>query len=159
AGDTIENAASFAYSSVAFPMLTGSFVTMAGFIPIGFAKSSAGEYTFSIFAVVSAALVLSWFVAVIFAPLLGVWLLKPSGKAKEGGPGALMRAYRGFLLGAMRLRWLTIAISVALFALAVWALRFVPGQFFPPSDRVELLVDLNLPQNASIYATESVVER
>jgi multidrug efflux pump subunit AcrB len=159
AGDTIENAASFAYSSVAFPMLTGSFVTMAGFIPIGFARSSAGEYTFSIFAVVSAALVLSWFVAVLFAPLLGVWLLKPSKQANAAGPGALMRAYRGFLLGAMRLRWLTIAISVALFAVAVWAVRFVPGQFFPPSDRVELLVDLNLPQNASIYATESVVER
>ncbi len=159
AGDSMENAASFAYTSVAFAMLTGSFVTMAGFVPIGFARSSAGEYTFSIFAVVSAALVLSWVVAVLFAPLLGVWLLKASPKKQGAGPGRLMRVYRGFLEGAMRLRWLTIAISLALFAVSVWALRFVPQQFFPPSDRVELLVDLNLPQNASIYATESVVER
>jgi len=161
AGDTMEDAASFAYTSVAFAMLTGSFVTMAGFVPIGFARSSAGEYTFSIFAVVSAALVLSWFVAVLFAPLLGVWLLKRS-PPKEGAsqePGRLMRWYRAFLVGAMRWRWLTIAVSLGLFAGSLWALRLVPQQFFPPSDRVELLVDLNLPQNASIYATESVVEK
>jgi multidrug efflux pump subunit AcrB len=161
AGDDIEDAASFAYSSVAFPMLTGSFVTMAGFVPIGFARSSAGEYTYSIFAVVSAALLLSWVVAVIFAPLVGVWILKPSRKrrAAGAGDGAVMRVYRGFLLGAMRARWLTIAISLLLFGVSLWAIRFVPQQFFPPSDRVELLVDLNLPQNASIYATEDVVER
>jgi multidrug efflux pump subunit AcrB len=159
AGDSPEDAASFAYTSVAFAMLTGSFVTMAGFVPIGFARSAAGEYTFSIFAVVSAALVLSWFVAVLFAPLLGVWMLKASPAKQGPGPGRLMRVYGAFLAGSMRARWLTIAVSLALFAGSVWALRFVPQQFFPPSDRVELLVDLNLPQNASIYATESVVER
>jgi multidrug efflux pump subunit AcrB len=157
----MEDAASFAYTSVAFAMLTGSFVTMAGFVPIGFARSGAGEYTFSIFAVVSAALVLSWFVAVLFAPLLGVWLLKRStpavGASRE--PGRLLRAYRAFLVGAMRWRWLTIAVSLGLFAASVWAVRLVPQQFFPPSDRVELLVDLDLPKNASIYATESVVEK
>ena len=158
-GDTMEDAASFAYTSVAFAMLTGSFVTMAGFVPIGFARSSAGEYTFSIFAVVSAALILSWFVAVIFAPLLGVWLLRRGTKAKSGEPGRLMRVYRGFLVGAMRWRWLTIGITLALFAASIWALPLVPRQFFPPSDRVELIVDLDLPQNASIYATETVVER
>jgi multidrug efflux pump len=81
AGDSKEEAATFAYRTLALPMLTGSFVTAAGFIPIGFARSSAGEYTFSIFAVVSYALVLSWFVAVIFAPLLGVVILaKPKAK-------------------------------------------------------------------------------
>jgi multidrug efflux pump subunit AcrB len=159
AGDGAETAASFAYRSVAFPMLTGSFVTMAGFIPIGFARSAAGEYTFSIFAVVSAALVLSWFVAVLFAPLLGVWLLRTSTRARAAGPGRLMRGYRRFLLGAMRARWATIGVSLALLAAALWALRLVPRQFFPPSDRVELMVDLNLPQNSSIYATEKVVER
>jgi len=159
AGDDMEGAASFAYTSVAFAMLTGSFVTMAGFVPIGFARSAAGEYTFSIFAVVSAALVLSWFVAVLFAPLLGVWLLKRPEKARSEEPGRLMRAYRAFLIGALRWRWLTIAVSLALFAASLWAMRLVPRQFFPPSDRVELLVDLDLPQNASIYATEAVVER
>ena len=76
AGDSKEQSATFAYKTLAFPMLTGSFVTAAGFVPIGFAQSAAGEYTFSIFAVVSIALIVSWFVAVLFAPLLGVWLLK-----------------------------------------------------------------------------------
>ena len=75
AGDSKEDAASFAYKTLALPMLTGSFVTAAGFIPIGFARSSAGEYTFSIFAVVSYALIVSWIVAVLFAPLLGVVIL------------------------------------------------------------------------------------
>ncbi len=158
-GDSPEDAASYAYTSVAFPMLTGSFVTMAGFVPIGFARSSAGEYTFSIFAVVGAALILSWIVAVLFAPLIGLWLLKPSGRPAGAEPGWVMRVYRGFLVGAMRLRWLTLAVSLALFGVALWGMQFIPRQFFPPSDRVELLVDLNLPQNSSIYATEDVVEK
>jgi multidrug efflux pump subunit AcrB len=159
AGDDAVTAGSFAYTSVAFAMLTGSFVTMAGFVPVGFARSAAGEYTFSIFAVVSAALLLSWIVAVVFAPLLGVWLLRPSGRANSAQPGRIMRLYRGFLIGAMRWRWLTIAITLALFAAALWALPLVPRQFFPSSDRVDLLVDLRLPQNASIYASESAMER
>jgi multidrug efflux pump subunit AcrB len=158
-GDDIGKAAGFAYSSVAFPMLTGSFVTMAGFVPIGFARSSAGEYTYSIFVVVSAALVLSWFVAVIFAPLLCAVLLRPKPKPAGSEAGRIMRLYRSFLVGAMRARWLTIGVSLVLFAVALWASQFVPGQFFPPSDRVELLVDLNLPQNASIHATEEAVDR
>ncbi len=83
AGDSKEKAATFAYDTLAFPMLTGSFVTAAGFVPIGFARSSAGEYTFSIFAVVSIALIVSWFVAVLFAPLLGVWLLKAPKQEKD----------------------------------------------------------------------------
>ena len=132
---------------------------MAGFIPIGFARSSAGEYTYSIFVVVSAALVLSWFVAVIFAPLLCAVLLRPKVISKGSEPGRVMRLYRGFLVGAMRARWLTIGVSIVLFGAALWASQLVPRQFFPPSDRVELLVDLTLPQNASIYATEEAVDR
>src|SRR5262249_8878791 len=158
AGDPIEDAATFAYTSVAFPMLTGSFVTLAGFVPIGFARSAAGEYTHSLLAAAGAALVLSWFVAVIFAPLLGVALLRRSAKPRAG-PGAVMRGYRRFLVGAMRARWLTIGVSLALLAAALWAARLVPRQFFPSSDRVELLVDLSLPQNASIYASQEAVDR
>jgi len=158
-GDTMEKAASFAYTSLAFPMLTGTFVTMAGFVPIGFAKSAAGEYTFSIFAVVSIALVLSWFVAVIFAPLLGTVLLSKVRKEKTSEPATVMRWYRSFLAAALRRRWLTILVTLTLFAGALFASRFVPRQFFPPSDRVELVIDLNLPQNVSIYATQRVVER
>ena len=86
-GDRKEEAATFAYKTLAFPMLTGSFVTTAGFVPIGFAESAAGEYTFSIFAVVSIALIASWFVAVLFTPLLGVALLAPPKHGARPRPG------------------------------------------------------------------------
>jgi multidrug efflux pump subunit AcrB len=153
AGDTKERAATFAYETLAFPMLTGTFVTAAAFVPIGFARSSAGEYTFSIFAVVSIALLVSWFVAVIFSPLLGVvFLTKPKAK-KSDRPNVILRVFRGFLIGAMRARWLTIAATIACFVAAFLGLPHVPRQFFPSSDRPELLVDLRLPQNASIFAS------
>ncbi|MBV9297668.1 MAG: efflux RND transporter permease subunit [Verrucomicrobia bacterium] len=159
AGDNKLRAASFAYETLAFPMLTGSFVTAAAFVPIGFARSSAGEYTFSIFAVVSIALIGSWFIAVIFGPLLGFALLtRPNGK-KSGEPNVMLRLFRGLLVGAMRARWLTIAVTALGLVLAFLALPHVPRQFFPSSDRSELLVDLRLPQNASIYASDELASR
>lgn len=159
-GDDMNAAASFAYTTLAFPMLTGSFITMAGFVPIGFARSSAGEYTFSIFAVVSIALVLSWVVAVIFTPLVGAALLRPPKEtAGSAGPGGSERLYRRLLGGALAAPWLTIAAALAAFAVSLLALDRVPRQFFPPSDRVELVIDLRLPQNASIFATEATVAR
>ena len=154
AGDSKEKAATFAYDSLAFPMLTGSFVTAAGFVPIGFARSSAGEYTFSIFVVVSIALIVSWFVAVLYAPLLGVWLLKAPEQTKQKKPSRIMAAFRALLLTAMRRRWMTIAIALACFVASLLALPLVPRQFFPASDRPELVVDLTLPQNASIFASD-----
>jgi multidrug efflux pump len=162
AGDSKEQAATFAYRTLAAPMLTGTLVTIAGFVPIGFAASAAGEYTFSIFAVVAISLVVSWFVAVIFAPLLGMAILKapkPSARQEPAKPGLLMRIYTGLLIGAMRARWLTIAVTIAIFVLSLWAIRFVPQQFFPASDRTELLIDLTLPQNSSIHASEAVARR
>jgi len=158
-GDSKEQAATFAYDTLALPMLTGSFVTAAAFVPIGFARSGAGEYTFSIFAVVGIALIASWFIAVLFAPLLGVALLTRPKKIKSGQPHVILRVFRGFLIGAMRARWLTIAATIACFLLALVALPHVPRQFFPSSDRPELLVDLRLPENASIYASEEAAER
>ena len=158
-GDNKVRAASFAYETLAFPMLTGSFVTAAAFVPIGFARSSAGEYTFSIFAVVSIALIASWFIAVIFGPLLGVALLTKPKETKSGKPKVIMRLFRGFLVGAMRARWLTIAATIGCLVLAFLALPHVPRQFFPSSDRPELLVDLRLPQNASIYASDELAGR
>jgi len=134
-------------------MLTGTFVTIAGFVPIGFAQSSAGEYTFSIFAVVGITLIVSWIVAVVFAPLLGMLLLVPPKTAAEEAPGGVLRAYRAFLAGAMRARWLTIGVTVAVFVASIFGMGLVPRQFFPASDRVDLLVDLSLPQNSSIHAT------
>ena len=124
-GASKSDAATFAYTSVAFPMLTGTLVTVAGFVPIGFARSSAGEYTFSIFAVVGIALVASWFVAVLFSPLLGVAILSETAKHGHGEPGRLMRGFRRVLLGAMRFRW-TIGLGHprALRPIALWdALR------------------------------------
>jgi multidrug efflux pump len=157
-GDDKVSAATFAYRTYAYAMLAGTFVTMAGFVPVGFAASSAGEYTFSLFAVVSIALVVSWFVAVVFAPLLGIAILKPP-KAGTGEPGFVLRAYRGFLSLAIKLRYLTIAITIGLFIASLMALPLIPRQFFPASDRPELLVDITLPQNASIYASEEATER
>jgi multidrug efflux pump subunit AcrB len=155
-GDDKVQAATFAFRTYAFAMLAGTLVTIAGFVPVGFAASSAGEYTFSLFAVVAIALIVSWFVAVIFAPLLGVALLKPPTTGQSADPGRVFRWYRGFLTLAMRARWMTIALTLALFVAAVLALPLIPRQFFPSSDRPELLVDLTLPQNASIYASETV---
>ena len=159
AGDSKEAAATFAYRTLAAPMLTGTLVTIAGFVPIGFAASSAGEYTFSIFAVVGIALIVSWFVAVIFAPLIGMAVLKAPKDQGSQEPGRIMRLYRGFLIGAMRARWLTILVTIGLFGAALFAVRFVPAQFFPASDRPELMVDMTLPHNASIFASERTAER
>ncbi|MFD2183476.1 efflux RND transporter permease subunit [Rhodoplanes azumiensis] len=156
-GASKEESAAFAYKTLAMPMLTGSFVTLAGFIPIGFAKSSAGEYTFSIFAVVSVALIASWVVAVLFTPLVGVALLPtPKGPSE---PGRLVRLFRAVLIGAMRRRWVTILVTLACFAASIAALPLIPRQFFPSSDRPELLVDLRLPQNASIHASADASAR
>jgi multidrug efflux pump subunit AcrB len=155
-GDDKVQAATFAFRTYAFAMLAGTLVTIAGFVPVGFAASSAGEYTFSLFAVVAIALIVSWFVAVIFAPLLGVAVLKPPSTGQSAEPGRVFRWYRGFLTLAMRAKWVTIALTVGLFGAAVLALPLIPRQFFPSSDRPELLVDLTLPQNASIYASETV---
>jgi len=158
-GDEKESAATFAYASTAFPRLAGTLVTVAGFVPIGFAHSAAGEYTFSIFAVVAIALIISWGVAALFAPLLGVWILKKPRVVHSEEPGPIIRAFRRFLVLAMRARWVTVLVTLCLFGAALYGMRFVPQQFFPASDRPELLVDLQLPENASIYATRDLSAR
>lgn len=160
AGDGKVEAAQFAFRHYALAMLAGTLVTIAGFVPVGFAQSSAGEYTFSLFAVVAMALLVSWLVAVLFTPLLNVAILKAPAEAGPDAPERGLAAwYRGFLRLALRAKWLTIAVTVALFAGSVLLLPLIPRQFFPSSDRPELLVDLTLPQSASIFASESVAER
>jgi multidrug efflux pump subunit AcrB len=162
AGDDKASAATFAFRTYAFAMLAGTFVTVAGFVPVGFAASSAGEYTFSLFAVVSIALIVSWFVAVLFAPLLGVVILKAPDKSKKSAPekpSKVLGMYRSLLTLALKARWITVAITVGLFVLSVLAIPLIPQQFFPSSDRPELLVDLRLPQNASIYNSEDITQR
>ena len=160
AGDAPHDAASFAFGNYAFAMLAGTFVTIAGFVPVGFAASAAGEYTYSLFAVVSIALVVSWFVAVLFTPLFGVAILRaPKPDAQPASPGFAMRLYARLLERALALRWITIAAAAGLFGLSLLALPLVPRQFFPSSDRPELLVDLALPQNASIHASLETTRR
>ena len=158
-GDSKVDAATSAYRSHAFAMLAGTLVTIAGFIPVGFAASSAGEYTFSLFAVVAIALLVSWLVAVIFTPLLGVIILAPPKRQATVAPGRIFRLYRHVLTAAMRAKWLTIAFSLALFVASIVAFPLIPQQFFPSSDRPELLVDIGLPQNASILASETAAKR
>ena len=140
-------------------MLAGSLVTIAGFVPVGFAASSAGEYTFSLFAVVAIALIVSWFVAVLFAPVLGVVLLARPAGGQTDRPGRMLGWYQSFLRFAIRARWLTILLTLALFVASCLALPLIPRQFFPSSDRPELLVDLSLPQNASMFASETLAQR
>ncbi len=158
-GDDKVEAATFAFRTYAFSMLAGTLVTIAGFVPVGFAQSSAGEYTFSLFAVVSIALIVSWFVAVVFAPLLGVIILKPPKTETSAGPSKVIEFYRRHVTQAIEAKWVTIGLTLAMFAASILALSLIPRQFFPSSDRPELLVDLRLPQNASIYASEDVAKR
>lgn len=153
-------AATFAYSSTAFPMLTGTLVTIAGFVPVGFAESGAGEYCFSLFAVVGIALVASWIVAVLFTPLTGVAILPAKLKSHRGHGGSRFgRWFKANLDRAMRARWLVLGGTAALFAASVVAMNLVPQEFFPKSDRPEVMVDLTLPRPASIGATGEVVDR
>jgi multidrug efflux pump subunit AcrB len=160
AGDTPDQAATFAYRTLAAPMLIGTLVSIASFVPIGFAKSNAGEYTFSIFSVVAISLIVSWLVAVIFAPLIGKVLLRPPQKQEtEPKPSKLLQIYSGFVQGAIRMKWLTIGVTLAAFVAAVLLASQVSRQFFPSSDRPELTVNLTLRQNASIFATEQEVKR
>ena len=160
AGDTLRKAATYVYTSTAFPMLTGTLVTAAGVIPVGLNSSAAGEYTYTLFVVIAVSLIVSWFVAVLFTPLLGVTLLPPTMKAHhEEKKTLVVRAFESALDYCMRRRWTAIFTTLALFAVSLVGLSLVQQQFFPPSDRPELIVDWNLPQNASIFDTNAQMAR
>ena len=152
-------AATFAYTSTAFPMLTGTLVTAAAFMPVGFAKSSAGEYCFSIFAVVGLALLASWFVAVIFTPFLGFKILpdiKPNTKHSELEvyQRGIYPRFRALVKGCLAHRWLVVITTLLVFVFSIVMFSYVEQQFFPFSNRPELVIDLWLPQGSSILATE-----
>ncbi len=153
-------AGSFAYTSTAMPMLTGTLVTAAGYLPVGLAQSSTGEYTQDIFRVVGLSLILSWFVAVLFVPLIGASLL-PTKKRRPHGHDVYDKwTYRAFarLVGwCVRRRWMVITLTVAAFAASVVGFTQVPQQFFPASDRLEVLVDMRLPEGSSFAATAAEV--
>lgn len=152
-GDDLRKAATYVYTSTAFPMLTGTLVTVAGFIPVGLNNSAAGEFTFTLFVVIAVSLIVSWIVAVLFTPLLGVTILPKTMKSHHEKKGRFASAFSWLLGRALRWRWVTIVATVALFALSIGGMSLVQQQFFPSSDRVELIVDWNLPQNSSIAET------
>ncbi len=152
-GDNLRKAATYVYTSTAFPMLTGTLVTVAGFIPVAFNKSSAGEFTFTLFVVIAVSLIVSWIVAVVFTPLIGVTLLPKTMKKHSDHKGWFGRTFSRMLQFCLRWRWMTIIATVALFAASIAGLSMVQQQFFPSSDRPELIVDWNLPQNSSIAET------
>jgi multidrug efflux pump subunit AcrB len=151
-------AATFAYTSTAFPMLTGTLVTIAGFVPVGFAASGAGEYCFTLFAVVGTALIASWVVAVLFTPLTGVFILPDKLKGHGHEPSRFARAFHSLLDRVLRVKYAVIAGTAVLFIAALASMQLVQQQFFPNSDRPELLVDLTLPEGSSINATQKVVD-
>jgi multidrug efflux pump len=158
-------AATFAYEITAMPMLTGTLITAAGFLPIGLAKSVTGEYTFAIFAVTSAALVISWLVSVYFVPYLGAWLLhtrkEVDGVAHEGElfDTAFYHRFRRIVNWCVQHRWITISLTLASFALGLAGMGRVQQQFFPDSARPELVVDLWLPEGSTVQHSEAVALR
>ena len=159
AGDPLEKAATHVYTSTAFPMLTGTLVTVAGFIPIGLNSSNAGEFTFTLFVVIAVSLIVSWIVAVLFTPLLGVTILPAKMKGHHGEKGRMAQMFARLLLVCMHHRWITVGVTVAAFFVALFGMTFVQQQFFPSSDRDELVIDWNLPQNASIADTNAQMAR
>ena len=157
-------AATFAYEITSMPMLTGTLITAAGFLPIGLARSTVGEYTFAIFAVTSAALVISWLASVYFVPYLGAALLRTKSRAVSGEGHELYDTpfysrFRAMVNWCVQHRWITIALTVLTFALGLAGMGRVQQQFFPDSSRPEILVDLWLPEGSTIQETETVARR
>ncbi|WP_186110599.1 efflux RND transporter permease subunit [Burkholderia gladioli] len=168
-------AAAFAYTSTAFPMLTGTLVTVSGFLPIALAQSSTGEYTRSIFEVSAIALIASWFAAVVLIPLLGYHLLPERKRDGHAGPlnahhddhheahdiydTRFYKRLRGWIGWCIERRFVVLIITVALFVVALGGFSMIPQQFFPSSDRPELLIDVRLPEGASFPATLEQTKR
>ncbi|WP_102296347.1 efflux RND transporter permease subunit, partial [Janthinobacterium sp. AD80] len=156
------DAATFAYTSTAMPMLTGTLITVAGFLPIGLAKSTAGEYTFSLFSVNALALVISWVVAVVFTPYIGHILLKVKPHAHndhELFDTPNFRRFRRAVTWCVEWRKTTIAATLAIFALGIYGFNFIEKQFFPDSSRPELMVELWSPEGTTFAANEKQVKK
>ena len=157
-------AAAFAWESTAFPMLTGTLVTAAGFLPIATAESSVGEYTRSLFEVVTIALLVSWIAAVVFIPYLGDRMLPDLAKKRGGQPhdpyqSRFYRRFRALVDWCLVRRWLVIGATAAMLVGSLLLFRFVPQQFFPDSTRPELMVDMELAEGSSLLATAAEAHR
>jgi multidrug efflux pump len=157
------HAATFAYEATSMPMLTGTLITAVGFLPIALARSTVGEYTFAIFAVTAAALVISWFVSVYFVPYLGALLLRTrpaaAGEAHELFDTPFYSRLRALVRWCVEHHWITIGLTIAIFVLGLFGMGKVQQQFFPDSSRPEILVDLWLPEGSPIQQTEELAKR
>lgn len=157
-------AATAAYELTAIPMLTGTLITAVGFLPIGIAMSVVGEYTYAIFAVTAASLIVSWLVSVLFVPFLGMWLLKVPSRPHEDNQGSLRdstayQVFRAMVTWCVNNPIKTIAATLFTFVLGLAGMSQVEQQFFPDSSRPEILVDVYLVEGAGIEATAATVER
>ena len=150
-------AASFAYTSTAFPMLAGTLVTIAAFIPVGFARSVSGEYARSLFLVIAYALIISWLVAVLLTPIIGLAVLKSGGSGGPRQESVLITRAREVIYSCIRYRHAVVLGTIGVFVLALFGATAMKQQFFPPSDRPELMLQLVLPQSASVHATADTV--
>ena len=156
------DAACYAYTATAIPMLTGTLITCAGFIPIGFAKGNAAEFSSSLFTVISLALVLSWFASVIVTPLLGYYLIKPKPHhSEEHNPydSKFYRTFRSVLTWCLQHRKLVLNLTLASFIGSIFLFQLIRQEFFPPSLRKEIIIEMSLPEGASLRATEAVANR
>ncbi|WP_232035711.1 efflux RND transporter permease subunit [Methylomusa anaerophila] len=157
-------AASYAYTVTAFPMLTGTLITCAGFIPVGFSKGNASEMTGSIFAVVTLALLISWIVAATVTPLFGYALVKvkPAGNEHDHNINIydtkFYRKFKRLLVWCLQHRTIVLGVTAVCFVASIPLLGLVKKEFFPPSTRPELIVDLTLPEGSSLKATEAVAK-
>ncbi|HML34673.1 MULTISPECIES: efflux RND transporter permease subunit [Sporomusa] len=155
-------AACYAYTATAFPMLTGTLITCAGFIPIGFSKGMAAEFTSSLFPVITIALLISWIVSVMVAPLLGYRLIKPKHAATPGHnihDTKFYRMFRQILVWCLSHKKAVLSATAACFIGSIFLLGFVRQEFFPPSIRPELLVEMTLPEGSSLAATEQEAQK
>ncbi|QDR82947.1 efflux RND transporter permease subunit [Sporomusa termitida] len=149
-------AACYAYTATAFPMLTGTLITCAGFIPIGFSQGAAAEFTSSLFPVITIALLISWLVSVMVTPLLGYKLIKPKHTAGSGHnmyDTKFYRLFRRILTWCLQHKKLVLGITAVCFIGSIFLLQFVKQEFFPPSVRPELIVEMTLPEGTSLAAT------
>ena len=156
------DAACYAYTATAFPMLTGTLITCAGFIPVGFSKGSASEFVGSLFSVITIALLISWFVSVLVTPLLGYKMLKIKSSVKHDHDiyqSNFYRFFRKILVWCLHRSKLVIGITAVCFIGSIFLLQFVKQEFFPASARPELIITMRLPQGASIQSTEQEAQK
>jgi multidrug efflux pump len=155
-------AACYAYTATAFPMLTGTLITCAGFIPIGFSKGAAAEFTSSLFPVITIALLISWLVSVVVTPLLGYKLIKPKHNLKQDHDiydTKFYRMFRQMLIWCLNHKKMVLSITAACFIGSLFLLKFVKQEFFPPSVRPELIVEMTLPEGSSLTETEQEAKK